>query len=81
MNGKELNLNEMESKNLTLSDLERVTGGELDSITTDYLNEVIYRAKRADKSLEQCIQDFYRYNKDINKEQEAYIRAHWNNIA
>ena len=71
----------MEAKNLTLSDLERVTAGELDSITTDYLNEVIYRAKRADKSLEQCIQDFYRYNKDFNKEQEAYIRAHWNNIA
>ena len=43
----------MEVKNLTLSDLERATGGELDSITTDYLNEVIYRAKRADKSLEQ----------------------------
>lgn len=71
----------MEAKKLTLSDLERVTGGELDSITTDYLNEVIYRAKRADKSLEQCIQDFYRYNKYFNKEQEAYIRAHWNNIA
>lgn len=71
----------MEVKNLTLSDLERATGGELDSITTDYLNEVIYRAKRADKSLEQCSQDFYRYNKDFNKEQEAYIRAHWNNIA
>ena len=71
----------MEVKNLTLSDLERATGGELDSITTDYLNEVIYRAKRADKSLEQCIQDFYRYNKDFNMEQEAYIRAHWNNIA
>ena len=71
MNGKELNLNE----------LVKATGGELDSITTDYLNEVIYRAKRADKSLEQCIQDFYRYNKDFNKEQEAYIRAHWNNIA
>ena len=71
----------MEVKNLTLSDLERATGGELDSITTDYLNEVIYRAKRADKSLEQCIQDFYRYNKDFNTEQEAYIRAHWNIIA
>jgi len=71
----------METKNLTLSDLEKATGGELDSITTDYLNEVIYRAKRADKSLEQCIQDFYRYNKDFNMEQEAYIRAHWNNIA
>ena len=71
----------METKNLTLSDLKKATGGELDSITTDYLNEVIYRAKRADKSLEQCIQDFYRYNKDFNKKQEAYIRAHWNNIA
>ena len=67
----------MEVKNLTLSDLERATGGELDSITTDYLNEVIYRAKRADKSLEQCIQDFYRYNKDFTPEHEAYIRAHW----
>ena len=71
MNGKELNLNE----------LVKATGGELDSITTDYLNEVIYRAKRADKSLEQCIQDFYRYNKYFNKEQEEYIRAHWNDIA
>lgn len=71
----------METKNLTHSDLEKATGGELDSITTDYLNEVIYRAKRADKSLEQCIQDFYRYNKDFNMEQEAYIRAHWNSIA
>ena len=71
----------MEMKELTLSDLEKATGGELDSITTDYLNEVIYRAKRADKSLEQCIQDFYRYNKDFNMEQEAYIRAHWNDIA
>ena len=71
----------MEVKELTLSDLEKATGGELDSEVTDYLNEVIYRAKRADKSLEQCIQDFYRYNKDFNMEQEAYIRAHWNNIA
>ena len=71
----------MKVKNLTLSGLERATGGELDSITTDYLNEVIYRAKRADKSLEQCIQDFYRYNKYFNKEQEEYIRAHWNDIA
>ena len=70
----------MEAKNLTLSDLERVTGGELDSITTDYLNEVIYRAKRADKSLEQCIQDFYRYNKDFTPEHEAYIRENWNQV-
>ena len=71
----------MEVKELTLSDLEKATGGELDSITTDYLNEVIYRAKRADKSLEQFIQDFYLYNKYFNKEQEEYIRAHWNDIA
>ena len=71
----------MEVKELTLSDIEKATGGKLDSEVTDYLNEVIYRAKRADKSLEQCIQDFYRYNKDFNMEQEAYIRAHWNNIA
>ena len=71
----------MEMKELTLSDLEKATGGELDSITTDYLNEVIYRAKRADKSLEQFIQDFYLYNKYFNKEQEEYIRAHWNDIA
>ena len=71
----------MEVKELTLSDIEKATGGKLDSEVTDYLNEVIYRAKRADKSLEQCIQDFYRYNKDFNMEQEAYIRAHWNDIA
>ena len=68
----------MKVKNLTLSDLEKATGGELDFIVTDYLNEVIFRAKRADKTLEQCIQDFYRYNKDFNKEQEDYIRDNWN---
>ncbi len=66
---------------MTLSDMEKVTGGVLDTITTDYLNEVIFRAKRADKTLEQCIQDFYRYNKDFNKEQEDYIRANWDLIA
>ena len=71
----------MEEKKLTLADLEKATGGTLDSITTDYLDEVIYRAKRADKTLEQCVQDFYRYNKDFNKEQENYIRAHWDQIA
>ncbi len=71
----------METKSLTLSDLEKATGGQMDSITTDYLNEVIFRAKRADKTLEQCIRDFYLYNKDFNKEQEDYIRAHWDEIA
>ena len=71
----------MEVKELTLSDIEKATGGKLDSEVTDYLNEVIYRAKRADKSLEQFIQDFYLYNKYFNKEQEEYIRAHWNDIA
>ena len=71
----------MEVKELTLSDIEKATGGKLDSEVTDYLDEAIFRAKRADKSLEQCIQDFYRYNKYFNKEQEEYIRAHWNDIA
>ena len=71
----------MKTRNLTLSDLEKASGGQLDSITTDYLDEVIRRAKKADKSLEQCIRDFYSYNKDFNKEQEAYIRAHWDQIA
>ena len=60
----------MEVKELTLSDIEKATGGKLDSEVTDYLDEAIFRAKRADKSLEQFIQDFYLYNKDFNKEQE-----------
>ena len=67
----------MEAKELTLSDLEKVTGGELDSVITDYLDEAIFRAKQAGKTLEQFIRDFYRYNKYFNKEQEEYIRAHW----
>ena len=71
----------MEAKKLTLSDLEKANGGVLDSITTDYLDEVIRRAKKADKTLEQCIRDFYSYNKDFNMEQEKYIREHWDQIA
>ena len=67
----------MKAKTLTLTDLEKVTGGKLDPEVMDYLNEVIWRAKRADKSLEQCILDFYNYNKDFNKEQEDYIRDNW----
>ena len=70
----------MDVKKLTLSELEKVTGGKLDSEVTDYLDEVIRRAKIAGKSLEQCIRDFYLYNKYFNKEQEEYIRAHWNQI-
>ena len=68
----------MKAKTLTLTALEKVTGGKLDQEVMDYLNEVIWRAKRADKSLEQCIRDFYNYNKDFNKEQEDYIRDNWN---
>ena len=68
----------MKAKTLTLTDLEKVTGGKLDPEVRDYLNEVIWRAKRADKSLEQCIRDFYNYNKDFNEEQEDYIRDNWN---
>ena len=71
----------MEAKSLTLEELEKATGGELDSMITEHLNEVIYRAKRADKTLEQCIRDFYFYNKDFTKEHEDYIRAHWDDIA
>ena len=70
----------METKKLTLSELEKATGG-LDSDVTDYLDEVIRRAKAATKTLEQCIRDFYLYNKYFNKEQEEYIRAHWNEIS
>ena len=70
----------METKDLTLSDLEKATGGKLDSEVTDYLDEVIRRAKQAGKSLEQCIRDFYLYNKYFNKEQEEYIRSHWDQI-
>ena len=68
-------------KKLDTEDLNVVTGGELDSVTTDYLDEVIYRAKRAGRTLEQCIRDFYLYNKYFNKEQEDYIRARWDDIA
>ena len=71
----------MEVKELTFSDLEKATGGQLDSSITDHLDEVIHLAKIAGKTMEQCIQDFYRYNKYFNKEQEEYIRAHWNDIA
>ena len=67
----------METKKLNLSDLEKATGGILDSTITEHRDEVIHRAKQADKTMEQCIQDFYRYNKDFTPEHEAYIRAHW----
>ena len=67
----------METKKLNLSDLEKATGGILDSTITEHLDEVIHRAKQADKTMEQCIRDFYRYNKDFTPEHEAYIRAHW----
>ena len=71
----------MKERKLTLADLEKAVGGKLDSDITDHLNEVIHLAKKADKTMEQCIQDFYRYNKDFTKEHEDYIRAHWNEIA
>ena len=71
----------MKERKLTLADLEKVTGGNLDSEITAHLDEVIHLAKKADKTMEQCIQDFYRYNKDFTKEHEDYIRAHWNEIA
>ena len=68
----------MKEIKLTLADLEKVTGGNLDSDIT--LDEVIHLAKKADKTMEQCIQDFYRYNKDFTPEHEAYIRENWNQV-
>ena len=70
----------METKKLNLSDLEKATGGILDSTITEHLDEVIHRAKQADKTMEQCIQDFYRYNKDFTPEHEAYIRSRWDQV-
>ena len=71
----------MDAKKLTLSDMEKVAGGQLDSTITEHLDEVIRRAKKADKTMEQCIRDFYQYNKDFTKEHEDYIRAHWKLIS
>lgn len=68
----------METKKLNLSDLEKVFGGKLDTEVTDHLNEVIRLAKKADKTMEECIRDFYLYNKDFTKEHEDYIRDNWN---
>ena len=68
------------ARELNLVDLGKITGGELDSVITDYLDEAIQRAKVINKTVDQCIQDFYRYNKYFNKEQEEYIRARWNDL-
>ena len=70
----------MIERKLTLADLEKVTGGNLDSEITAHLDEVIHLAKKADKTMKQCIQDFYRYNKDFTPEHEAYIRENWNQV-
>lgn len=68
------------ARELNLEDLGKIAGGELDSVITDYLDEAIQRAKVINKTVDQCIQDFYRYNKYFNKEQEEYIRARWNDL-
>ena len=68
------------ARELNLENLGKITGGELDSVITDYLDEAIQRAKVINKTVDQCIQDFYRYNKYFNKEQEEYIRARWNDL-
>ena len=70
----------MKERKLTLADLEKATGGTLDTTITDHLDEVIHRAKLADKTMEQCIQDFYRYNKDFTPEHETYIRENWDQV-
>ena len=68
------------ARELNLEDLGKITGGELDSVITDYLDEAIQRAKVINKTVDQCIQDFYRYNKDFTPEHEAYIRENWNQV-
>ena len=68
------------ARELNLEDLGKIAGGELDSVITDYLDEAIQRAKVINKTVDQCIQDFYRYNKYFNKEQEEYIRTRWNDL-
>lgn len=68
------------ARELNLEEMGKITGGELDSVITDYLDEAIQRAKVINKTVDQCIQDFYRYNKYFNKEQEEYIRARWNDL-
>ena len=70
----------METKKLNLSDLEKAVGGKLDTDVTDHLNEVIHLAKKADKTMEQCIRDFYSYNKDFTPEHEDYIRKNWDSV-
>ena len=60
--------------------LNEVTGGKLDPDIMDYLDNVIVRAKKADKTVDQCVADFYRYNKDFNQEQEDYLRSRWDSI-
>lgn len=70
----------METKKLTLSDLKKAVGGKLDTDVTDHLNNVIRLAKKADKTMEQCIRDFYSYNKDFTPEHEAYIRKNWDSV-
>ena len=70
----------MKMKDLTLSELEKVTGGEFDSTVTEALDEAIYRAKRATKTMEECIRDFYLYNRDFTAEHEKYIRDNWDRI-
>ena len=42
----------MKERKLTLADLEKATGGTLDTTITDHLDEVIHRAKLADKTME-----------------------------
>ena len=51
------------ARELNLEEMGKITGGELDSVITDYLDEAIQRAKVINKTVDQCIQDFYRYNK------------------
>ena len=60
--------------------LSNVTGGKLDPDVMEYLDYVIMRAKQADKTVDQCVADFYKYNGDFTKEHEDYLRSRWDSI-
>ena len=75
MDGRERSLIEKLETEKILSDTEytELIDGR-DAEASDLL------AKKADKTMEQCIQDFYRYNKDFTPEHEKYIRENWDQI-
>ena len=60
--------------------LVKVIGGTLPPDVMEHLEYVIKMAKRADKTVDQCVSDFYKYNGDFTKEHEDYLRSRWDAI-